>query len=109
LIDWADIGANRFQAGRGNELKRPTGPGRNRQVIVCCVNGIATSVIEAKRPLSPTKPTAMVDEGISQHLRNRQGDGIQTLCCCSRVRASRTTMAPPAWPRSFGPAGARNN
>ncbi len=45
-------------------------------------------VIEAKRPVSSTKPAAMVDEGISQHLRNQLGDGIQDLYAYSQLLLS---------------------
>jgi type I restriction enzyme R subunit len=79
LINWADINANRFQVTEEVSVERPAGMGRFRPDIVCYVNGLPLVVIEAKRPMSSTKPTAMVDEGISQHLRNQMGDGIQDL------------------------------
>jgi type I restriction enzyme R subunit len=88
LINWADITANRFQVTEELSVERPAGMGRFRPDIVCYVNGIPLVVIEAKRPMSSTKPTAMVDEGISQHLRNQMGDGIQDLYAYSQLLLS---------------------
>jgi type I restriction enzyme R subunit len=88
LIDWADITQNRFQVTEELSVERPAGMGRFRPDIVAYVNGIPLVVIEAKRPMSSTKPTAMVDEGISQHLRNQMGDGIQDLYAYSQLLLS---------------------
>ncbi len=88
LIDWTDITANRFQVTEEVSVERPAGMGRFRPDIVCYVNGLPLVVIEAKRPVSSAKPTAMVDEGISQHLRNQQGDGIQDLYVYSQLLLS---------------------
>jgi type I restriction enzyme R subunit len=88
LIDWADITTNRFQVTEELSVERPAGLGRFRPDIVAYVNGIPLVVIEAKRPISSTKPTAMVDEGISQHLRNQMGDGIQDLYAYSQLLLS---------------------
>ena len=88
LINWADINANRFQVTEEVSVERPAGMGRFRPDIACYVNGIPLVVIEAKRPVSSTKPTAMVDEGISQHLRNQMGDGIQDLYAYSQLLLS---------------------
>lgn len=88
LINWADITANRFQVTEEVSVERPAGMGRFRPDIVCYVNGLPLVVIEAKRPVSSTKPTAMVDEGISQHLRNQMGDGIQDLYAYSQLLLS---------------------
>lgn len=88
LINWADIAANRFQVTEEVSVERPAGMGRFRPDIVGYVNGLPLFVIEAKRPVSSTKPTAMVDEGISQHLRNQMGDGIQDLYAYSQLLLS---------------------
>ena len=85
LINWSDISANRFQVTEEVSVERSAGMGRFRPDIVCYVNGLPLVVIEAKRPLSSTKPTAMVEEGISQHLRNQMGDGIQDLYAYSQL------------------------
>lgn len=79
LIDWDDVSANRLQVTEELSVERPAGKGHYRPDLVCYVNGIPLAVIEAKRPVSSSKNKAMVDEGISQHLRNQQGDGIQDL------------------------------
>jgi type I restriction enzyme R subunit len=88
LIDWADITQNRFQVSEEVSVERPAGMGHFRPDLVCYVNGIPLVVIEAKRPVSSTKPAAMVDEGISQHLRNQMGDGIQDLYVYSQLLLS---------------------
>lgn len=88
LIDWHDVSANSFQVTEELSVERPAGLGRFRPDIVCYVNGIPLVVIEAKRPVSTTKDKAMVDEGISQHLRNQKGDGIQDLYAYSQLLLS---------------------
>lgn len=88
LIDWQDVSANNFQVTEELSVERPAGLGRFRPDIVCYVNGIPLVVIEAKRPVSTTKDKAMVDEGISQHLRNQKGDGIQDLYAYSQLLLS---------------------
>lgn len=88
LIDWADVAGNAFHVTEELSVERPAGLGRFRPDIVCYVNGIPLVVIEAKRPVSSTKTTAMVDEGISQHLRNQKGDGIQDLYAYSQLLLS---------------------
>ncbi|MBY8977394.1 type I restriction endonuclease subunit R [Rhodobacteraceae bacterium NNCM2] len=88
LIDWAKVEANRFQVTEELSVERPGGRGHYRPDIVCYVNGIPLAVIEAKRPVSSTKTAAMVDEGISQHLRNQMGDGIQDLYAYSQLLLS---------------------
>lgn len=88
LIDWADPTANMLQVTEELSVERPAGMGRFRPDVVCYVNGIPLVVIEAKRPVSSTKDKAMVDEGISQHLRNQKTDGIQDLYAYSQLLLS---------------------
>lgn len=88
LIDWQDVSANWFQVTEELSVERPAGKGRYRPDIVCYVNGIPLVVIEAKRPGSSTRTRAMVEEGISQHLRNQLGDGIQDLYAYSQLLLS---------------------
>lgn len=88
LIDWADPAANILQVTEELGVERPAGIGRFRPDVVCYVNGIPLVVIEAKRPVSSTKDKAMVDEGISQHLRNQKTDGIQDLYAYSQLLLS---------------------
>ena len=88
LIDWVDVGANAFHVTEELSVERPAGMGRYRPDVVCFVNGIPVVVIEAKRPVSSTKDKAMVDEGVSQHLRNQKTDGIQDLYAYSQLLIS---------------------
>jgi type I restriction enzyme, R subunit len=88
LIDWANVGNNTFHVTEELSVERPAGLGHFRPDIVGYVNGIPLTVIEAKRPVSSTKEKAMVDEGISQHLRNQMGDGIQDLYLYSQLLLS---------------------
>ena len=89
LIDWENIEANRFHATEELSVeRRKAGQEKYRPDIVGYVNGIPLAVIEAKRPISSTAETAMVDEGISQHLRNQKDDGIQNLYAYSQVLLS---------------------
>ena len=88
LVDWADANANLFHVTEEISVERPPGMGRYRPDVVCYVNGIPLVVIEAKRPVSSTKDKAMVDEGISQHLRNQKTDGIQDLYAYSQLLLS---------------------
>ena len=69
-------------------MERPAGMGRYRPDLVGYVNGFPLVVIEAKRPVSSTKDKAMVEEGISQHLRNQKPDGIQDLYAYSQLLLS---------------------
>ncbi len=88
LIDWADPAANILHVTEELSVERPAGMGRFRPDVVCYVNGIPLVVIEAKRPVSSSKDKAMVDEGISQHLRNQKTDGIQDLYAYSQLLLS---------------------
>ena len=88
LIDWADPAANALHVTEELSVERPAGMGRFRPDVVCYVNGIPLVVIVAKRPVSSTKDKAMLDEGISQHLRNQKTDGIQDLYAYSQLLLS---------------------
>lgn len=88
LIDWDNPANNRYQVTEELSVDRPLGHGTYRPDVVCYVNGIPVVVIEAKRPVSTNKDKAMVEEGISQHLRNQKGDGIQDLYSYSQLLMS---------------------
>jgi type I restriction enzyme, R subunit len=82
VIDWVDAKANRWDVTEELEVLAAQGTHNRIPDVVCYVNGIPLVVIEAKRPESsgggnPAK--AMVDEGISQHLRNQRADEIPNL------------------------------
>ncbi len=88
LIDWSEVAANTFHVTEELSVERPAGMGRYRPDVVGYVNGVPLVVIEAKRPVSSTKDKAMVEEGISQHLRNQKPDGIQDLYAYSQLLLS---------------------
>ena len=82
VIDWSDATANHWDVTEELEVLAAQGTHHRTPDVVCYVNGIPLVVIEAKRPESgggsnPAK--AMVNEGISQHLRNQRPDEIPNL------------------------------
>lgn len=82
VIDWTDASANRWDVTEELEVLSAQGTHHRTPDVVAYVNGIPLVVIEAKRPESgggshPSK--AMVQEGISQHLRNQRPDEIPNL------------------------------
>ena len=88
LIDWSDPTANTLHVTEELPVLRTNGINHYRPDIVCYVNGIPLAVIEAKRPSSGNPNKYMVDEGISQHLRNQLGDGIQDLYAYAQLLLS---------------------
>lgn len=74
LINWNDPLANRFTVTEELQLLATDGVHTRRPDIVGYVNGLPLLVIEAKRPDSGNPNKSMVDEGISQMIRN-QGQG----------------------------------
>ena len=76
LIDWDNPENNRFQFTEEYVVTRSNGQGRRRPDMVCFVNGIPLVVIEAKRP---DGKGPMIEEGISQSLRNQRNDEIPQL------------------------------
>lgn len=79
LIDWQDCQANRFHVSEEMEILSAQGTHTRRPDVVCFVNGIPLMVIEAKRPESGNPGKSMIDEGVSQHLRNQRLDEIPEL------------------------------
>ncbi len=91
VIDWTDATANRWDVTEELEVLAAQGTHTRLPDVVCYVNGIPLVVIEAKRPESsggsnPAK--AMVDEGISQHLRNQRQDEIPNLFAYAQLLLS---------------------
>jgi type I restriction enzyme R subunit len=91
VIDWVDATANRWDVTEELEVLAAQGTHHRTPDVVCYVNGIPLVVIEAKRPESgggshPAK--AMVNEGISQHLRNQRPDEIPNLFAYAQVLLS---------------------
>ena len=81
VIDWndPDPAANRWDVTEELEVLSTHGTHSRVPDVVCYVNGIPLAVIEAKRPDSGHTAKAMVDEGVSQHLRNQRPDEIPQL------------------------------
>lgn len=88
IIDWQHPMANRFTATEEVELLATGGVHTRRPDIVGYVNGIPLLVIEAKRPDSGNPNKAMVDEGISQMIRNQGQDEIPQLFAYAQLLLS---------------------
>ncbi|GAA0765119.1 HsdR family type I site-specific deoxyribonuclease [Ideonella azotifigens] len=91
VIDWADAAANRWDVTEELDVLAAQGMHHRSPDVVGYVNGIPLVVIEAKRPESgggshPSK--AMVQEGISQHLRNQRPDEIPNLFAYAQLLLS---------------------
>lgn len=79
LVDWADASANRWDVTEELEVLSIHGTHHRVPDVVAYVNGLPLVVIEAKRPDATHAGQAMVDEGISQQLRNQRHDEIPQL------------------------------
>ncbi len=91
VIDWTDPSANRWDVTEELEVLSAQGTHHRTPDVVAYVNGIPLVVVEAKRPESgggshPSK--AMVQEGISQHLRNQRPDEIPNLFAYAQLLLS---------------------
>lgn len=91
VIDWTNASANRWDVTEELEVLSAQGSHHRTPDVVAYVNGIPLVVIEAKRPESgggshPSK--AMVQEGISQHLRNQRPDEIPNLFAYAQLLLS---------------------
>lgn len=79
IIDWARPLDNNFVVSEEVEVLAVPGTHTRRPDIVGFVNGIPLLVIEAKRPDSGNPNKSMVDEGISQMIRNQGQEEIPHL------------------------------
>ncbi|MBD5801880.1 Type-1 restriction enzyme R protein [Azoarcus sp. Aa7] len=79
VIDWHDPAANRWDVTEELEVLSAQGTHKRIPDVVGYVNGLPLVVIEAKRPESGNVAKAMVEEGISQSLRNQRNDEIPQL------------------------------
>jgi type I restriction enzyme R subunit len=79
IIDWARPLSNSFVVTEELELLSVGGTHTRRPDIVGFVNGIPLLVIEAKRPDSGNPNKSMVEEGISQMIRNQGQEEIPHL------------------------------
>ena len=91
VIDWNNAAANRWDVTEELEVLSAQGAHYRTPDVVCYVNGIPLVVMEAKRPEAgggshPAK--AMVNEGISQHLRNQRADEIPNLFAYAQLLLS---------------------
>ena len=88
VIDWTNPDANTWEVTEELEVLSAQGTHSRLPDIVCYVNGIPLVVMEAKRPESSTNSKAMVQEGISQHLRNQRQDEIPNLFAYAQILLS---------------------
>lgn len=79
LVDWHDTAANRWEVTEELGVLSTHGTHHRVPDVVAYVNGLPLVVIEAKRPDATHAGQAMVDEGISQQLRNQRPDEIPQL------------------------------
>jgi type I restriction enzyme R subunit len=85
IIDWDNPENNLFTVTEEMEVISSGGTHTRRPDLVCFVNGIPLVVIEAKRPESGNPNKSMLDEGISQSIRNQRKDEIPQLFCYAQL------------------------
>ena len=88
IIDWDNPENNSFIVTEEFEVLAADGTHTRRPDIVCFINGLPIAVIEAKRPDSGNPNKSMVDEGISQTIRNQKTDEIPHLFAYSQLLLS---------------------
>ncbi len=88
IINWSQPLANSFIVTEEYELLAVDGTHTRRPDIVGFVNGIPLLVIEAKRPDSGNPNKSMIDEGISQTIRNQKVDEIPQLFAYAQLLMS---------------------
>ena len=88
IIDWLEPRNNSFIITEELELLTTDGTRTRRPDMVGYVNGIPLVVIEAKRPAGSDASKAMVDEGISQNIRNQKADEIPQLFAYAQLLLS---------------------
>jgi type I restriction enzyme R subunit len=90
IIDWDNPAsdANSFVVTEELEVLSSDGTHARRPDVVCYVNGIPLAIIEAKRPDSGNPNKSMLDEGISQSIRNQKNEEIPHLFAYSQLLLS---------------------
>ena len=88
IINWAEPEKNSFLVTDELEVLTTDGTRTRRPDIVCYVNGLPLVIIEAKRPDSGNPNKSMVEEGISQSIRNQKNDEIPHLFAYSQLLMS---------------------
>lgn len=85
IVDWNAPENNLFHVTEEMEVISSGGTHKRIPDLVCFVNGIPLVVIEAKRPESGNPNKSMLDEGISQSIRNQKPDEIPHLFCYTQL------------------------
>lgn len=85
IIDWDTPENNLFTVTEEMEVISSGGTHKRIPDLVCFVNGIPLVVIEAKRPESGNPNKSMLDEGVSQSIRNQKKDEIPQLFCYAQL------------------------
>lgn len=88
IINWKEPQKNSFIVTDELEVLSEDGTHTRRPDIVCYVNGLPLVVIEAKRPDSGNPNKCMVDEGVSQNIRNQKQGEIPHLFAYSQLLLS---------------------
>lgn len=88
VIDWDNLDNNRFQITEEVEVSSSGGTHIRRPDLVGYVNGLPLMVIEAKRPDAGNPNKNMLDEGISQQIRNQKNDEIPVLFAYAQLLLS---------------------
>lgn len=88
VVDWNDVTLNRFQVTEELEVASSAGTHTRRPDVVGFVNGLPLVVIEAKRPDAGNPNKNMLDEGISQQIRNQKNDEIPVLFAYAQLLLS---------------------
>jgi type I restriction enzyme, R subunit len=88
IVNWDEPEKNSFDVTEELEVLSSDGTHTRRPDIIGYVNGIPLVVIEAKRPESGNPNRSMVDEGISQNIRNQKQDEIPLLFAYSQLLLS---------------------
>lgn len=88
IIDWDTPENNSFIVTEEFEVLASDGTHTRRPDLVCFINGLPVAVIEAKRPDSGNPNKSMVDEGISQTIRNQKTDEIPHLFAYAQLLLS---------------------
>lgn len=88
IVDWSNPDNNSFVVTEEFEILTTDGTRTRRPDIVGFVNGLPLITIEAKRPDSGNPNKSMVDEGISQTIRNQKPDEIPHYFAYSQLLLS---------------------
>ncbi|TDX22943.1 type I restriction enzyme R subunit [Modicisalibacter xianhensis] len=85
LVEWNDVKGNDFQVTEEFEVLSVHGTHTRRPDVVGFLNGIPVMIIEAKQAASGNPNKSMIDEGVSQTLRNQKVDEIPLLFAYSQL------------------------